>query len=46
MLEKLAGDLLDLRVRELGRRAPGLALPAVGCCSCSSSCSGGRKQVE
>jgi len=44
MLEKLGGNLLDLRITELGRRAASHALPAVGCCCCSS-CSCGR-QVE
>jgi hypothetical protein len=39
MLEKLGHELLDLRVRELGRRT-GYALPAIACCSSSSSCSG------
>ncbi len=45
MLEKLGEDLIDLRIRELGRRAPGFALPALGCCSSSSSCSGLLKRA-
>lgn len=46
MLEKLAAaELLDLRVSELGRRTVGYALPALPCCSCSSSCSG-KKTAE
>jgi hypothetical protein len=43
-LEKLGEDLVDLRIRELGRRTSGFALPALACCSSSSSCSGSLKK--
>jgi len=46
LFEKLGEDLLDLRITELGRRASGFAIPALPCCSCSSSCSGSGVKEE
>ncbi len=40
---KLGKDLLDIRVRELGRRVGTLALPAEQCCCCCCSCGTGDK---